>query len=72
MDWFKDNVLNITGSDLSCSLVFDMQVASFMLNLDDPVPCSPFEVPFSWCFVFEIYSISHFESWFCSVLSFLQ
>ena len=47
MDRLKDNVLNITGSDLSCSLVFDMQVASFMLNLDDSVPCSPFEVPFS-------------------------
>ena len=35
-----------------------MQVASFALNPDDSVSCSPFEVPFSWGFVFEIYSIS--------------
>ena len=67
-DWFKDNILNITGSDFSCSLVFDVQVASFALNPDDSVSCSPFEVPFSWGFVFEIYSISYFESWFSSVV----
>ena len=66
-DWFEDNVLNVTGSDFSCSLVFDVHVASFLLNLDDSVSCSPFEVPFSWGFVFEIYSISYFECWFCSV-----
>ena len=66
-DWFKDNVLNIVGSDFSCSLVFNVQVASFALNLDDSVSCSLFEVPFSWSFVFKINSISYFESWFCSV-----
>ena len=69
-DWLKDNVLNITGSDFSCGLVFDVQVASFVLNPDDSISCSSFEVPFSWGFVFEINSISHFESWFCSVCHF--
>ena len=44
-DCFKDNVLNIAGSDFSCGLVFDVQVASFMLNPDDSISCSPFEVP---------------------------
>ena len=35
---------------------------SFVLNPDDSVSCSPFEVPFSWGFVFEVYSVSNFES----------
>ena len=65
--WFKDNVLNIAGSDFSCSLVFDVQVASFALNPDDSVSCFPFEDSFSWGFVFKINSISYFESWFCSL-----
>ena len=51
-----DNILHVAGSDFSCGLVFDVQVASFALNPDDSVSCSPFEVPFSWGFVFEIYS----------------
>ena len=65
-NWY--NILDITGSDLSCSLVFNVQVTSFALNPDDSVSCSPFEVPFSWGFVFEVYSISNLESWFCSVV----
>ena len=58
---FKNYIFDIAGLCFSCSLVFDVDVMSVVLNTDNPVSRSPLQVPFAWLFVFEVYMISHLK-----------
>ena len=57
------NILPITRSCLSCGLIFNMNIMSIMLYMDNPISSSPFQISFSRWLVFEMYSVSNFEVW---------
>ena len=63
---FKNYICDVAGSCLSCSLVFNMDVMSIALNMDNPVSGSPLQIPFAWLFVFEVYMISDLKGWVVS------
>ena len=44
---------------------------SIRLNLNNPIPRSPFKIPFAWLFVFKVYSVSYFEGGWCSIHGFI-
>ena len=48
---FKDYILHIARLYFAGSLVFDVQKMSVMLNHDNSVSGSPFEIPLAWLFV---------------------
>ena len=54
-------ILHITRSYFSGSLVFDVQKMSIVLNLDNSVSMSPFEIPLAWLFVLTIYPVTYLE-----------
>ena len=64
--WFQYNICDIARSCFSIGLVFDMYEMSIMLNVDNPISRSPFQVPLARLLVFEIYTISYLEGWFVS------
>ena len=63
---FKNYIFDIAGSCFSCSLVFNVDVMSVVLNMDNPVSGSPLQIPFALLFIFEIYMISHLKGWVIS------
>ena len=63
---FQYDISYIAGSYFSSNLVFDMYEMSIMLNADNSISGSPFQVPFARLPVLEIYMISYLEGWFVS------
>ena len=56
------DIFYITGSGLSCGLVFfNMTTVSVMLYMNNPVSSSLLQIPFSMSLVLKIYSVSDFE-----------
>ena len=64
--WFQYNVCDIATSCFSSGLVFNMYEMSIILNADNSISGSPFQVPFARLLVFKIHSISYLEGWFVS------
>ena len=60
---FKNYIFDVAGLCFSCGLVFDVDVMSIALNMDNPVSRSPLQIPFAWLFVFEVYTISNLKGW---------
>ena len=58
---FKNDIFDIAGSCFSCSLVFNVNVMSVALNMDNPVSRSPLQIPFARLFVFKVYMISNLK-----------
>ena len=58
---FKNDIFDVAGSGFSCSLVFNVNVMSIVLNMDNPVSGSPLQIPFAGLFVFEVYMISNLK-----------
>ena len=69
---FQNNFRDIAGPCFSCGLVFDVDVVSIMLNMNNPVTWSPLQIPFAWFFVFEIYTVSNLKGWVVSGSSLLS
>ena len=69
---FKNYISDIAGLCLSCGLVFDVDVMSIVLNMNNPVSRSPLQIPFAWLFVFEVYTVSNLEGWVVSGSSLLS
>ena len=64
---FKYNILHVARSYFSGSLVFNLQKMSVVLNLDNSVSRSPFEIPLAWLFVLKIDSVAYVEGWWFPV-----
>ena len=70
--WFKYYIFNIAWSCFSGSLIFYLKVMSIALNTDNSISRPPFQVPLSWLFTFEVYSVTYLEWWWFSVCCFLS
>ena len=57
----KNYIFDVAGPCFSCSLVFNVNVMSIALNMDNLVSGSPLQIPFARLFVFEVYMISNLK-----------
>ena len=68
---FKNYILHVAGLHFSGCLVLYVYKVSVLLNSDNSVSRSPFEVPFARLFNFKIYSVTDLERGWLSVCSLL-